>query len=422
MKMIRLEVTPEVALADESVKIQVWGLPPQCLITLRAWLKDEKGRIFQSRAFYKTDVEGKVDLDRTPATGGDFQGVCPMGLFWALKPITPYLRLMKRNVMGSPFHVHLELYLDFNFNTGHETPLASKVVERWYVTPGVQRIQIKQGRVRGALFLPPGDGPFPGIIDMFGGAGGLMEYRSSLLASRGFASLALAYFAYDDLPPTLGKMELEYFEEAAKILLGNPKVIGDGVGVVGMCKGAEIALAMACFLPQVKATVCINGTNAVHGFPLTYGDLYLPGIPYETERILISETGTVQFTYLFGDPRKPEHEASIFPLEKARGPILFIVGEDDRNYDSPIFAKEAKARADRFGKKDVRVLSFPKAGHLLEPTGSPLCQASQFTISPLPVMWGGELKAHCAAQESCWRETQDFLHLYIVGLFRQSKL
>uniref|UniRef100_A0A8C5M4M6 Uncharacterized protein n=1 Tax=Leptobrachium leishanense TaxID=445787 RepID=A0A8C5M4M6_9ANUR len=421
--MIGLAVTPEVALADGPVKIQVWGLPPQHLITLRAWVKDEKGKIFQARAFYKSDVEGKVDLDRTPAIGGDFQGVCPMGLFWALKPITPYVRLMKRDVMGSPFYVHLELYLDLNFNPGdHESPLATKVVERWYVAPGVQRIQIKQGRVRGALFLPPGDGPFPGIIDMFGSAGGLIEFRSSLLASRGFASLALAYFAYDDLPPSLGGMELEYFEEVAKILLGNPKVIGDGVGVVGVSKGAEIALAMACFLPQVKATVCINGPNTVNGFPLTYGDVYIPGIPYEMVKLLVSETEAIQLTYTFGDPRRPEHEASILPLEKAKGPILFIVGEEDRNYDSTTYAKEAKARAERFGKKDVRVLSFPKAGHLLEPPGSPLCQVSQSPILPLPIIWGGELKAHCAAQEICWREMQDFLRLNIVGPSRQSKL
>uniref|UniRef100_A0A8C5M3T6 Bile acid-CoA:amino acid N-acyltransferase n=1 Tax=Leptobrachium leishanense TaxID=445787 RepID=A0A8C5M3T6_9ANUR len=421
--MIGLAVTPEVALADEPVKIQVWGLPPLNLITLRAWVKDEKGRIFQSQAFYKSDVEGKVDLDRTPATGGDFHGVCPMGLFWALKPITPYLWLTKKDVMGSPFYVHLELYLDLTFNPrDDEIPLATKVVERWYVAPGVQRIQIKQGRVRGALFLPPGDGPFPGIIDMFGGNGGLIEFRSSLLASRGFASLALAYFAYDDLPSSLGGMELEYFEEAAKILLGNPKVIGDGVGVVGVSKGAEIALATACFLPQVKATVCINGTNTVHGNPLTYGDLYMPGIPYVAEGILVSEIGAIQLRYTFGDPRRPEHEASIHPLEKARGPILFIVGEEDRNYDSTTYAKEAKARADRFGKKDVRILLFPKAGHLLDPPGSPFCLLSHIPLLPLPMMWGGELKAHCAAQETCWREMQDFLRLNIVGSSRQSKL
>uniref|UniRef100_A0A8C5P8R4 SKA complex subunit 1 n=1 Tax=Leptobrachium leishanense TaxID=445787 RepID=A0A8C5P8R4_9ANUR len=222
--MISLTITPEVTLADEPVKIQVCGLPPQRLITLRAWLKDERGEIFYSQAFYKSDNEGKIDLDCTPATGGDFQGVCPMGLLWALKPITPFQRLVKREVMETPFYVHVELYINvISQPTPHEDPLASKVVERWYVAPGIKRIKIKQGKVRGALFLPPGDGPFPGVIDIFGATGGLLEFRSSLLACRGFACLALAYFDYDDLPSFLGIVELEYYEEAIEVLLGNPK-------------------------------------------------------------------------------------------------------------------------------------------------------------------------------------------------------
>ena len=55
----------------------------------------------------------------------------------------------------------------------------------------------------------PGEGPFPGVIDLFGGAGGLMEFRASLLASRGFATLALAYWNYDDLPSRLEKVDLD---------------------------------------------------------------------------------------------------------------------------------------------------------------------------------------------------------------------
>ena len=50
------------------------------------------------------------------------------------------------------------------------------------------------------LFLCLGEGPFQGVIDMFGGSGGLIEFRAALLASRGFAALALAYFNYKDLP------------------------------------------------------------------------------------------------------------------------------------------------------------------------------------------------------------------------------
>ena len=45
--------------------------------------------------------------------------------------------------------------------SGHEgfrdqTSLASVLTERWYMAPGVQRIEIRQKGVRGTLFIPPG--------------------------------------------------------------------------------------------------------------------------------------------------------------------------------------------------------------------------------------------------------------------------
>ncbi|XP_071966290.1 bile acid-CoA:amino acid N-acyltransferase [Engystomops pustulosus] len=420
--MVGLNVTPEISLVDEPVKIRAWGLPTEQVITIRAWLKDEKGEIFHSRAFYMTDKKGNVDLEKTPATGGDFQGVFPMGLFWALRPAIPFLRLMKRDVMGSPFLVHLELYSSLLLNPlPEDSPVASKVIERWYVSPGVQRIPIREGRIRGTLFLPPGEGPFRGVIDMFGGVGGLLEFRSGLLASRGFASLALAYFAYDDLPSYLGQVDLTYFEEAAQFLCHHPKVSSDGVGVVAICKGAEMALCMASYLPQVAATVCINGTNAVNGNSLIYGDLSVNGIPYHPERVVITDFGSLSLTHAMDDPRKPEHQNSILPLEKARGPILFLVGDKDQNYNSLFFAKEAQARAVKNGKKDVYVRCYPGAGHLLEPPGSPFCPVSQSPFFPLPLTWGGELLPHCRAQEASWKETQDFLRRNI-NSSRRSKL
>ncbi|KAM3938317.1 acyl-coenzyme A amino acid N-acyltransferase 1-like [Leptodactylus fuscus] len=412
--MISLKASPEISLVDEPVKIQIWGLQPQQQITLRAWLKDEKGKIFHSRAFYVSDTEGKVDLEHSPATGGDFHGVCPMGLFWALKPSTLFRRLIKRDVMGSPFHVHLEVYSHLEFTPfPKKPPAATTSVKRWYVSPGVQRLEVRQGRIRGALFLPPGEGPFRGVIDLFGGIGGLVEFRSSLLASRGFASLALAYFGYDDLPKTLDHIDLEYFEEAANFLLNHPKVSSAGVGIVGVSKGAEIALATACFVPQIVATICINGTVCVTGNDLSYGDLTIRGIPYQVEKALMTSSGAIDYRFVFGDPRLPENQDSVLPIEKARGPIMFLVGEDDQCNDSVLYAKLSIARAEKFGKKDVSLRSYPGAGHLLEPPGSPLCTASLNSASDVSTMWGGELVGHCKAQEMSWRETLDFFRRYI---------
>ena len=75
-----------------------------------------------------------------------------------------------------------------------------------------------------------------GVMDLLGGTGGLVEFKASLLASRGFAALALAYFGYDDLPSSPSPyVELDYIEEAAKWLYQHPKVIPPGM-IVNLSK------------------------------------------------------------------------------------------------------------------------------------------------------------------------------------------
>ncbi|CAI9607338.1 unnamed protein product [Staurois parvus] len=373
-------------------------------------MKDDRGEMFYSRAFYISDDKGIVDLQQSPATGGDFHGLHPMGLFWSLKSVTPHLRLIKRDVMGSPFEIHLELYGQLELYTKPESsPEATACLKRWYVAPEVQRLQVREGRLRGALFIPPGDGPFQGVIDLFGGNGGLTEFRSSLLASRGFATLALAFFAYEDLPKTLNSLDLKYFEEAAQFLSSHPKVCKSGVGVIGVSKGAEMALAMASYFPQIAAAVCINGPTVITGNAVSYGDLILPGIPYQTERMLFTPSEAYEMSRLYGDPTKPENQACVLPLEKAKGPILFLVGEKDQNHDSLHFARMSLARAKKCGKMDVYMKSYPGAGHLIEPPCSPFCPASKLSSTQISIMWGGELVPHCQAQEISWPIIQDFL-------------
>ncbi|XP_054842990.1 bile acid-CoA:amino acid N-acyltransferase [Eublepharis macularius] len=420
--MATITAVPKSSLADEPLKIHITGLKPSQLVTIQASLTDEKGVLFHARAFYFADKNGDVDLVRDAAAGGDYSGVQPMGIFLFLKPEKPFSRLMKRDVMNTPYKVQLDVFDSFQIvSPSEDQSLAKETVDRWYSSPGVQRIPVRHGRVRGALFLPAGQGPFPGVIDIFGGIGGLTEFRASLLASRGFATLALAYFAYEDLPFVLGPIDLEYFEEAAEFLLKHPKVRGPRLGIVAICKGAEIALAMATFLPQIGATVCINGTNAVNGYPLYYRDLCIQPIPYKHECMLITEQGLVDMSNIFGDPQAKLHQGSILPVEKAQGKILFIVGESDKNYNSKAYATEILERMTKLGKTHCTLLSYPGAGHLIEPPSSPCCYQSWLPILSHPVLWGGEAQAHAAAQIHSWREIQKFLYLHLV-LAQSSRL
>lgn len=85
------------------------------------------------------------------------------------------------------------------------------------------------------FFTEPG--PFPGIVDIFGVGGGLLEYRACLLAGKGFAVMALAYYNYEDLPKSIKTLHLEYFEEAVNYLLDHPQVgmsLGFAIRVLGV--------------------------------------------------------------------------------------------------------------------------------------------------------------------------------------------
>lgn len=60
-------------------------------------------------------------------------------------------------MVNSPMNVLVSVYSG-HISGGFRTrpPLASVLTERWYMAPGVQRVEVKEGGVRGTLFIPPG--------------------------------------------------------------------------------------------------------------------------------------------------------------------------------------------------------------------------------------------------------------------------
>lgn len=158
--MIQLTATPVNALFDDLVHIRATGLTPFQIVLLQAALKDENGNLFHSYAYYRADVE----LEHASALGGDYVRVHPTGLFWSLKPETKFTELLKRDVINSPFQIQLKLYdSDFTMIPGATAaPKVSLILERRYVAPGVTRVQVREGHVRGALFVPPGEWDYPG--------------------------------------------------------------------------------------------------------------------------------------------------------------------------------------------------------------------------------------------------------------------
>ena len=162
-----LILRPKFSLVDKITKINVARLKPLQKITLTAKVVGDKGEVFESHAHYIADKDGKVDVCRNSSLGGSYSGVEPMGLLWSMKQAPGQrkgLRLMKKDVT-KPYNVEIKCFDDHiicPIETSLE-PLSSATFHKSYVADGVKRIPVREGRIRGSLFIPPGDGPFPGM-------------------------------------------------------------------------------------------------------------------------------------------------------------------------------------------------------------------------------------------------------------------
>lgn len=251
---------------------------------------------------------------------------------------------------------------------------------------------------------------FPGVIDLFGTAGGLIEFKASLLASRGFAALALAYFAYEDLPKVLTEIELEYFFEACDWMLSRPDVISRGLGLMGVSMGSELALTVAAHRKEITALVAVSPTHAIVGIPLKYRGKPTDFIKFEPDLAKLSKNGALIFkeTYPPDTTDVPGRTAAI-EVEKIQGDMLLICGADDQNWMSEKMAGKIQTRLHKHGKGSCCMIRcYPGTGHLIEPPYMPPCHTSYHKTYRICVEWGGQPQEQALAQEDSWQHILRF--------------
>ncbi|KAK6041755.1 Acyl-CoA thioester hydrolase / Bile acid-CoA amino acid N-acetyltransferase [Cooperia oncophora] len=206
------------------------------------------GMLF-GRAVYRADDKGVIDLAKTAPLRGTYTGVRPMGLFEGLMPsdefrIGNYCKCTPPN----PFHFDLELHDNIG-KTIHSLPL----IKRW-LHPAVTRTEIEEDGICGTLFLPPGDGPFPTILDMSGTGGGINEHKGATLSSEGFCVLSLAFFQYKNLTEDLNEVDLDYFKKAIDWLVSQPFARKE-IGIQGVSFGGLLVNMLAVRHPEVRNCV-----------------------------------------------------------------------------------------------------------------------------------------------------------------------
>ncbi|XP_076004900.1 acyl-coenzyme A thioesterase 1-like [Genypterus blacodes] len=403
--LIRLRLLPRAkCLFDEPIQVKVAGLRSKQLVTMKATATDDRAVIFTSSATYRADDCGEVDLQRDPSLRGSYVGVEPMGLLWSMRPNLEHGYFYKKNALSS----HL---VRFSVHEGEDEggTLAEATNERLLIGEGVTRLPVKEGNIKGALFTPPGAGPFPAVLDV---SSFKCEKRASLLANKGFVVLSVA--VYNDKSENVTKVQLDYFKEAIDFLKQQPKVGSKGVGLLSRSKAADVALSMASYLSGVEAVIWINGCSANAGLPLYYQQRQIhPALMFDYSKLIHTQSDAWMIKYGIHDHLAEENRATLIPIEKAKGHFLFVAAEDDLNWDSKAYMEEMVERLESHGKKNFETVSYPGAGHMLEPPYGPYCPSSPHGVLRKPVLWGGKPKVHAAAEVHLWKKIQEFFRAHI---------
>ncbi|XP_026169820.1 acyl-coenzyme A thioesterase 1-like [Mastacembelus armatus] len=402
---VRLRLLPSArCLFDQPVQLKVEGLRSRQVVTMRARSTDEKGVVFSSSATYRADGSGEIDLLRDPSLSGSYVGVEPMGLLWSMKADALHKRFQKPCALN-PHVVKFSLHEEDR----EDRMLAEVTNERLLIGNGVSRVPVKGRNYQGVLFTPPGEGPFPAVLDL---CTLMSEKRASLLANKGFVVLTVP--VYTDHPDNVKQIHLDHFNEAVDFLQQQPKVGSKGVGIMARSKGGDIALSLAAFVSGVKAVVSINGCNAVVSVPLYYQNhQIISPLGSDITKLITTESGASIIKYGLGDPLAEENKDSLVPIEQAKGRFLFVASEDDLNWDSKAYMDQMAERLKRHGKENFETLCYPGAGHLLEPPYSPYCASSFHRLVHHVVLWGGEARAHAEAEVHLWSKIQEFFRTHL---------
>jgi dienelactone hydrolase len=372
----------------------------------------------RTEAQFIAPASGIVEPALMASVGGSYTGVDPFGLWWsvdlqdvsqATSSLEPWLESITAS--GRAWH-------------------GTRTLVRRKIDSAVRRIEVASGPLRGIAFMPAGAPPFPSVLMFSGSGGGLSSVQCSaaLLASRGFATLALAYFNYADLPRELTNIPLEYFQMGIDWLTTNTLARGGRVAVMGASRGGELALLLGSTYPgRVAAVVAMVPSGLVWGglqrdpgetspawtidgqpVPQVQGEVGEgPALPLREGAVVYTPSFEAQLA-----SNSPEAlEAAEIPIENCAGPVLLISGEDDALWPSVALAEVAVRRGRTRGARfPVRHLRYPDAGHAFpRPAGFPVPTTETHAITGERLALGGTPAGNAHACADSWQQILKFL-------------
>ena len=401
---------------DEPIGIVISGCAPGRPVTVTASSLID-GFAHEATATFTADRTGVVDTARHASTAGSYTGTDPFGLWWSATPAGP-----AAHAATPPEPVTTRVRAE---TAGG--PVTAGFQRHWLAT-GATVTEVREPGVRGIFARPAGPGPFPAVV-AFGGSGGGLGPAAAwapVLASRGLATLAIAYFGGPGLPGALAGIEVEVVERAARWLLRRGDVASGTVGVLGVSRGSELALwagalldtigAVAAFAPSGVSWSGLDAGGPVDAPAWTFAGQPLPYAPVGAPAKVAQApaAGPVALRAAF-EPvlARPElFEHAVIPVENIRGPVLFVSGEADTMWPATPMTRIAEQRARARGFPHPMIhLHYRDGGHTAAGVpGTPVVtEARRHPLTGASYSFGGTRAGNARARADSWPRVVAFL-------------
>ena len=226
------------------------------------------------------------------------------------------------------------------------------------------------------LWLPPGKGPYAGVLVVGGSGGGIawQDYWGDILASQGFAALALAYFGMEGLPKELDEIPLEYFLGALEYMQRKPEIDRTRIGVR---RGFErrrtrpaVSVPRTCDPcgRRIRAQLCVFQSGAQHGGGSEAS--IIVDVPRTATSIRPARIR--QYRRAARQRVSPSAQATGSRDERNdtsgahRGPILLLSGKEDTTWPSSDMSEMVIARLrERNFRFAYQHIAYEDAGHMI---------------------------------------------------------
>jgi dienelactone hydrolase len=425
-----IQVTPSDVVEGRPVHVVASGFDPGQIVTIRAtraWAAYPAGEdLYRSAASFVADERGAIDL-RTdvPLAGSSYQVADPAGIFWSM------IRQQQARTDQSGHPVPGVVQIEAETNG---LVVARAEARLRLAAADVTVREVREPDVAGVFAQGRRPGRQPAIIVLGGSEGGLFTARwaAPILASHGYAVLGLGYFQGDEpvlstLPANLEKIPLETLERARDWLARQDGVDASRIAMVGVSKGAELALVSATLFPWVAAVGAFAPSHVVwEGIPArdqqdraagsswTYREVALPYVRWSrgaeqrgdftrqaTGSSRLVEPHLESLALFAGDV-----PAATIAIERSRAALFIAAGMDDGMWPSAYSAERLRERLSRRGSGTPSVFEIHPTGHLVMGTG--WAPTTQFQRSRGRLQ-GGNAALDAKAQSSIWPAFLQFL-------------